>query len=115
MNDRFGWKNHYFTYSDIPMPFKGVLRVFWLEEIVNFTYSAIPMPFKGVLRVIWLEEIANFTYSAIPTRMPFKGVSLYVMSLKGEWGWGAVYKHRDLRQGRCQIANFRTRGMKYKP
>ena len=29
-----------------------------------------------------LEETTNFTYSAIP--MPFKGVSLCVMSLKGE-------------------------------
>ena len=72
------------------------------------------MPFKGVLKVFWLEEIANFTYSAIPTCMLFKGVSLYVMSPTGEWG-GGVYKHRALRQGRCQIANFRTRSMKYKP
>ena len=29
-------------------------------------------------------------------------------------GGGGVYKHRALRQGRCQIANFRTRSMKYK-
>ena len=42
------------------------------------------MPFLCHLKMFWLEEIANFTYSAIPTCMPFKGVSLYVMSLKGE-------------------------------
>ena len=42
MNDRFGLKNHYFTYGAIPMSFKGVMKVFWLEEIANVTYSAIP-------------------------------------------------------------------------
>ena len=57
-------------------------------------------------------------YSAIP--IPFKGVSLYVMSLKGECvcvcgGGGGFYKHRALRQCWCQVANFRTRSMKYKP
>ena len=30
------------------------------------------------------------------------------------WG-GGFYKHRALRQCWCQVANFRTRSMKYKP
>ena len=44
----------------------------------------------------WVVHIVNdvkiekknryFTYSAIP--MPFKGVSLHAMSLKGKRGWG---------------------------
>ena len=59
-------------------------RPFWLKKIIN----SRKVLFLCHLKVFWLEEIANFTYSSIPTCMPFKGISLYVMSLKGECGGG---------------------------
>ena len=80
-------------------------RPFWLENI-NISHTVL---FLCHLKVFGLEETDNFTHSAIP--MPFKGVSLYVMSLKGESGRGSI----NTRQGWCQVANFRTRSMKYKP
>ena len=86
---------------------------FWLEKIA-ISHTVL---FLCHLKVFVLEETTNFMYSAIP--MPFKGVSLCVMSLKGECvcvcGGGGVYKYRTLWQGWCQIANFRTLSMKYKP
>ena len=57
-------------------------RPFWLENIA----ISRTVLFLCHLKVFWLEEIADFTCSTIP--MPFKGVSLYVMSLKGECGGG---------------------------
>ena len=50
-------------------------KPFWISHTVLFLCH---------LKVCWLEEIANFTCSAVPTCMSFKGVSLYVMSLKGK-------------------------------
>ena len=55
-------------------------RPFWFENIA----ISRTVLFLCHLNVFGLEETTKFTYSAIP--MPFKGVSLYVMSLKGQWG-----------------------------